>query len=537
MGVDIDLRMNPARMDSKRWDEAFADAMKISRYGQLSMRVKREQDGIAYYCNALSVPRAVHGGAGDNIEWCVTGDLLTGNHTEDYILKSKLKDYGQGDVGHTTDILATELQDAGKYHLTPPKMVNVWGGKAQGERTYIYLLAIGCLICDRFPDAVLLDGTMDYEQCVRAVEIADEVLGTHLSLPVNYDAERLYPRIKEMAGGNEHIALELFEGLYQGIKGRNYLRFVVEHFSENCRYIYYRNNAVARGLYSTMREWLESGGDFEPLCRMLLTDEDGPRIDTERLIEAVVDAKLHEEEKLTFDCSENLRGAGQTENLRMQYIQVYADMAGAADGYIDRYLPMEELRAAFRRMLGNQCDADRIFDEKLELARTDQDKVLRDMLYNKEHMEKCIAKKMKEDAQYDITGIKEFYYWNTKADRVAPKLDEVMLSYMKSIDAFGRAQLKNFSPLSYHERLKYIAEFFDRRIVMCEDSWKKILSGLLEDEYMCRFLGLYSIDIQSLPSCNLVCVLAANYALFEHYWNRYSERGCETIEKTEDGVR
>ncbi len=536
MSVYIDLRMNPAGMDSDKWDETFADAMKISQYGRLSIQVEREQDGAVYCCNALSLPQEVHGDAGDGMEWCVTGDLLTGNHIEPYTLKSKLKDYGQGDTGHMTDVLAACLQDVGRYHLTMPKLVDVWGGKTQGEHAHIYLLAIGCLICDRFPDAVILSGTITYEQCVRAVAIADEVLGTHLSLPVSYDAERLYPRIKEMAGGNEDMTLELLEQLYAGIRGRDYLRFVAEHFSENCRYIYYRSSAETRGLYLTMKEWLESGCDFEILCRMLLTDESGPCIEPERWIEAVVDAKLHVKEKLTFDFSESLREPDQTESLRIQYMQVYADMAGAADGYIDRYIPMEELRAVCQKVLGNQCDVDRIFDEKLELARTDEDKVLRDMLYNKEHMNQCITKKMQEDAQYDITEMKEFYYWNTKEDKIRPKLDETMLSYMKSIDAFGREQLKNFSPLSYHERLKYIVGFFDRRAVMSEDSWKKILSGMMDDEYMCRYLGLYSIDTRSLPPCNLVCILAANYALFEYYWSRYPERGCDADE-TEDGIR
>lgn len=59
-----------------------------------------------------------------------------------------------------------------------------WGSKTQGLDYHIPLLAIGCLLETRFPDAVAVSGDITLSQCRKAVDWANQFLSKSIMVPV-----------------------------------------------------------------------------------------------------------------------------------------------------------------------------------------------------------------------------------------------------------------------------------------------------------------------------------------------------------------
>lgn len=76
----------------------------------------------------------------------------------------------------------------------------------------MYLLAIGCLIADRFPKAALISGNISLKQCKRAVRWANRYLEKPISVPVTMSVERLLARLQK-ADIPQEMLLEVFLGI------------------------------------------------------------------------------------------------------------------------------------------------------------------------------------------------------------------------------------------------------------------------------------------------------------------------------------
>lgn len=292
MGVYIYFNANPRQINHHKWEEAFADAAKIAKAGCLCTIVEREFEGHPYYAGIPSVPEDDDGVVGLTI----SGELKTGSTMEMHFIPQT---FGvETPAPPLASMLAQYLHEPERYGLEEPEFAHILFNKTQGTAGHIWLLAMACVFCDRFPDATYLGGDITAGQVHRAVRLAEDALGRKLAPPVAYDMERLLPRVRELAHGDESMTARLFLEIYQGLRDDAINRFVAEHFTESVLFAVFRERAKDESIHAILKGWLLLDLPFRKVARMLVADKKGPRHKQEDFVRAVLNAKLHIEDTL-----------------------------------------------------------------------------------------------------------------------------------------------------------------------------------------------------------------------------------------------
>ena len=372
MGIMLYLYAVPGRIPEADWQEAFDDVMKISQAAGLAEVRHIELEGRQFWCNTLSLPRAEENDWGEETVWHTVGDLTTGNNMEDFELSRDISTCHAEDNG--VDILGNLLDEPEDFGQEPPAFIHLWGAKTQGQRGHIYLLAMACVLADRFPEAVIVHGDITAGQCMKAAKHAGNLLGREISIPVQFDAWRLYARVQAMAGEDRELCIRLFFALYQGIEDEAYLEFLRKNISEDEYYVWLRSISKVSRVNDVMRKWLDVTGNFKCLADLLVLDSEGPQLAPEEFIEEIVDAKLFIEDHNTYDGAYAGREVDVPDNVYMQFARFLAVLAGVRNKNIDFCMPLEEIKAICRALFGDRCDVDATFAEKIHLWETDQNK-------------------------------------------------------------------------------------------------------------------------------------------------------------------
>ena len=200
MGIYIYFTADESRIDCKEWKNTFGDALLVAQAGKLCGIEKEEYEGHVYYAG-IPAARETQGDW-DGME--IGGELRTGSTMEThYIPRSFGVDVP--DTGSGQSMLALYLSEPEKYSLTRPDAAWILCNKTQGTPAHIWLLAMACVFCDRFPDACYLSGDITAGQVYRAVRLAEEVLGRTIKPPVAYDMEQLLSRVQTLAKGDAEM--------------------------------------------------------------------------------------------------------------------------------------------------------------------------------------------------------------------------------------------------------------------------------------------------------------------------------------------
>ncbi|WP_191276183.1 hypothetical protein [Neobacillus kokaensis] len=77
-------------------------------------------------------------------------------------------------------------------------MIDVFSSKTQGFEYHLYILAIAMLIESRLPNNALVNGNIDYDQCVKAKQWADQYLSSLIEIPVRVDVDKLLSRTAQI---------------------------------------------------------------------------------------------------------------------------------------------------------------------------------------------------------------------------------------------------------------------------------------------------------------------------------------------------
>jgi len=112
-----------------------------------------------------------------------------------------------------------------------------------------------------------------------------------------------------------------------------------------------------------LKQYLSAGLGLKELCGIVNFGEDGePRYGD--FVKAVMDSKLHIKEKNTKDCLD-------IDPESEQPYSIWSLLAGfafmSAHNYkVDRYIPIDEIRASLKAGIGDRYDVDRYIDQYLE---------------------------------------------------------------------------------------------------------------------------------------------------------------------------
>lgn len=509
MGIYIYFSVDPTKVEGDRWERAFEDAAKIGREGKLAKIEVREFEGREYYCQTLAEPDEEGIGA--------TGDLITGNNMEIQFFPRRLE-REVAEVEATGDILVRYLAKAEEFGLTPPSTKGYLGNKTQGRRGHIWLLAMACVFCDAFPDATILEGDITAGQVLHAVRIAEDVLGRELRLPVAYDMEQLFPRVQEMAKGDELLSAQLFFKIYRGLRKAEFNQFVRDHFSDDTIYTLYRTLSQRLRPNKVMREWLGMDRPFKELARMLVVDPEGPRMEPVAFVGEVLMAKLHVKEKCVYNALEADNAKEEPDDVEMQFSRIAGMLDGLMNWHIDCYIPLEELKSDCGSIFEN---VDIVFDEAQK--RVDASEHYKKVCQFYEEVTTHSQKMDREERGYDFVDEDTLCYWERPENSILPDLLERLLTFMKSVQKTTVGSVSAFQCKTREERLDEIIMLAGTKYGLPDTLWNELFARIMDDGFMSRYIGLLHIDAERQEISKLVNLFLHNAPLFEYIWNKATE--------------
>ncbi len=302
--------------------------------------------------------------------WCAGMDYATLKGADDYFLSREL--IGDSEVDATAgDAMLGALPAYMDYDGDDKRFCrtySLWGAKTQGEPYHMYLLAVACLIEDRLGEKAFVYGDITQGQCRKAVELANQYLEKPIRVPAHCEMKRLYERIQKLPI-NDTEKIEAFDIFYLGTKDKKYYQFTDIHFQEYARNEHWKKRfgsslVGTRGFAKNLKCYLTAGLGLEELCRISCIKDTEGNLNYEKFINAIMNCKLHLKEKNTEDYLEIEPESEQPYNIW----DLFADfmLGWAHNPKVDRYIPLEEIRAALKNGIGCRCDVDKYIDLYLE---------------------------------------------------------------------------------------------------------------------------------------------------------------------------
>ena len=529
MGIYIYLKINPERIDPEEWRKVYRESLcLVAEYPFLDI-CKKDYYGKEYWFACHSAHRKENE-SDEYGYWQSYGDLMHGKNTEWFRLHEDLKWYRnrQDQEDHESvsnaDVLLEQVENA------IPSMTYVWMNKTQGEDSHIYLLAIGCLICHRFPEAAIIYGDISAGQCRKAVQWANQFLEEPIDIPVAADKHRLLARIEKL-GRPESEMIKLFYELTLEGKSREMGGLLRKHLSEEGVYQYYQKKLL-KGYkagkefqinWSEMKEYLSMGFSLKDLCRILAVDSEGPRMDAHKLLELLFCMKLHIAEKNTRDltalCGKRA-DSDVVESVGSQLRQVFFMLADAGNRNVDAYIPLEQIYADCQEVLNIPLEemisigSEVLTQQGKEKTEADD---LQNMLYDVPDSLCGGAMDKQEDGRqnYDITCWDDLIHF-TKDSRVEPGWHRGLEKLFRKLHTFVEKAAGQFLPLSQEERKIWLLE--KTEILISEEILERIDQYIMDDHMILRYIALCIVDVKTKEIDMLMRSCFWNPAFLDYYW-------------------
>ncbi|MCM1133943.1 MAG: hypothetical protein NC400_00060 [Clostridium sp.] len=597
MSIVINLSIIPQRISPDKWEEVYEESLALVQAYDFMDRIPTKRNGLEYCYAGKTKER-------DNLPkkgyrgWCSVGDMRTGDNTEDFVLYRDIHAYlsESKETDRGEDILLNALTGMD----VPGKQkdcINLWGGRTQGEDSHIYLLAIGCLFASRFPEAAMVWGSISAGQCQRAVRWANQNLRTPIAKPSEKSIDEPDERSKEKTieksvtgeGGKlvenqtdkpaeksdckssgptiglpdigqkrklldrlkkspilRHKLLDAFFQLTIEARDKRMGEFLEEEFHSKEIASYYKErlaeyNSSQRGFVAVIKEYLEMGFSFEGLCRLTVSDSDGPMVSPEEFLTHIMESGLYIEEKETEDITRLARERANCEKVdteREEIVRILAKICGAENRNVNAYYPLEKIRQDCKTAFGNMCDVDNIIDCFLEKKTNNADKIslqkllydLPDSIFGYNEAEK--DENGQKGHAYDVGAYRELINF-VPGCSVRPELEADLIKNFKAIHEYAEAEFDNFKALSRKERENYFI-FHNQYVLLRKNVWDRIFDRVMDDDYIIRIYGLFGINCENEEGYLFCRNVFANLQALDYYWEltlRKPEKALGKLEK------
>lgn len=504
MGIFIRFSADSSKISRQAWEAVFDEALKVAQAGKLCAVERREYDYNRYFVGVPSTPKDGYY-CGRGIE--ITGELETGSSMETHVIPQSLG----VDAPETTSDYSTlikYLSEPEQYGLKEPKLTSILHNKTQGTRGHIWLLAMACVFCDAFPDATFLYGDITAGQVYRALALAEDVLGRELKLPVAFDMEVLLPRVRALAQGDELMTARLFDKIYQGYRDEEYNDFIKEQFSHDTLYTMFRAKATNETIHGILKDWMLLDLPLREVAQMLVSDSEGPQHSPEEFVKEILKAKLHVEDKPTYDAAHADNHNDIPDGVDMLFSRMAAMMFGIRNWAIDRYIPLEQLKADCVAAFGDRCDIEALFaDTEAELEADEHQKAAQD-----------IYRRIDDEAEkrecYEIYDPEDMFDW-TPGCSVDPKLLESFVRLFKQAYEVTAEIRTEFSAADQDERIEMLIELGGMKVLLSEKRWDDIFEHVMDDDTMLRYITLFGIGWNGSGIPTMCRALLYNDELYE----------------------
>lgn len=534
MGVVINLAISHS-VTKDEWKSVYEESLKLVDAFPLAEWHEEVIKGVAVICLVRTKEREIKrwGSFKTSMGWNTIGDYENMKTAEDYFLPR--------DLVEDDDCKTIECDDA-LFGVLPNYLdeydwndrVNpyrCWGNKTQGRSYHMYLLAVACMIESRLGKKTYVYGDITRGQCLKAVDLANEVLVDPIHVPDRCDMDRLCARIDALPITDVE-KLVLFENTYLGKKDADFGTFIRNHFSNGICEDYWKkrlgNYAVNTiGFSKAFYDYMLWGFELGEICRWInFSDERGNKY-YDYFVKNVLNAKLHIREK---DCYDPLKIDPDSSNpYGISALMAQFAFVGAENKKIDRYIPIDEIREKLNKSIGDKCNVNGIIDKYLKKEAELAKKGLSENPTEDEINEAC-----EQDASLVFKQLMDRKYdWYYKAKEEYDIAEEADLPFYEEgdtvrpgiLEALGKSFVF-YRSLLCEEQYQYLmkdtpekrCEFLAKQnsqLYLRDKDWEKIFTDIIErEETFERYYPMVRVEVNDEGLIGMLTGMVLNDDLY-----------------------
>lgn len=537
MGIFIHLAISKS-VTCEEWKDVYQETLRLVRAFPLAERREVSIRGVPTLCSVRAEEHEVTYGWHQEkaqIGWFADGDYEYLRTAEQYFLPRDLVTPDQYEEDAPDAMLCSVPSYLGGYTWNDEMFqhcYSLWGNKTQGEPYHMYLLSIACLLASRLGRRAYVYGDITKGQCERAVRMANEHLDQAILVPDQCDKDRLLARIADLSL-TELEKLDLYVSLYLGRRDAEFGACIRKHFSRQVCDEYWKSRFQAyqigvRGFDNALEDYLLWGFEFKEMCSFVRFEDDEGNGHYEEFINRIMDAKLHHPHK---DCTDALKiDPDEEEPYGIEMLFAQFALGGAKNKKIDRYIPIEEIRATLHGAVGDVCPVDELIDAYIqEESAQELPELIGDV--SDEDRQKAIEldpsyvlteamkarRKVLEDIyeEYDIVKSEELPYYEP-GDTLAPG---VMKAVGRSI-AFYRSCLDDryFELMAQapEDRCSWLSRQ-NRSLLLRDKDWEKIYTDIMNrPESFERYYPMVRVRLNNEGLRGMARAFVSNDALYSY---------------------
>lgn len=537
MGIFIRLSISKS-VTKEEWKKVYEETLQLIKNFPFAERRKIKIHDIDTICLIRTEEQEDRDEWNPNktkIGWNTIGDYDNMQVAENYYLPRDIvednkaePDAGDAMLQAISVYINFDLEDE-RFHHT----YNIWGNKTQGEPYHIYLLAVAALIEARLGTKAFTYGDITRGQFKKAVEIANKYLNEPIDIPDRCDMERLLMRIKKLPLSPVD-QLTVFETFFLGTQDVGVGAYVRQMFDDDVIDEYwkhkFKNQRIGTlGFNDTIHNYLLCGFDLGKLCGYINYEDENGNLQYEKFVIRIMDAKLHIKDK---NCDDPLKIDQEDEHTYgVSTFLVQFVYAGANNKKVDRYIPIEDIKAALINALGGKCNVEYIIDNYIEEENKQKNIDINSDLSDEE-IEKAILQDpaeifsrimdmkyeqlQKKRETYDISDYEDLIYYQD-GNTVSPDIKEAIALSMRFLEpALEEDKYKELMKGNARKRCRWIIEN-NRYFLIRDKDWDKVFKNIEENENaFSRYYKLFRAKLNDEDTLNMCIAFLINDELYDY---------------------
>lgn len=331
MGTYISLSIVPSIISNFEWEQVYDESLKLVNAFPFADVVKREYFGYELPVYAKAVEKI-----DPERHWVTRGDLQSKRFAETFTLYR--------DISHYQSVKLESIQKDILFE-EDRLLIDVFNSKTQGYEYHLYILAIAMLIESRLPSKSMVSGNIDYDQCVKAKQWADQFLSSPIEIPVRVDVDRLLSKSSYV--NNEMEQLQ-FINKWLIAEQEEKFKLIYRHFSRKFFIEWFGNELKAYsspnqlGALKMLIYFINITADLNDLLDNICKSKYGPQFSDSEIIRAVARTWVClPREKFSF-LDVFAKVSGHPEVMERQFGTVMMDVMFAGRE-IKTYIPLTEV--------------------------------------------------------------------------------------------------------------------------------------------------------------------------------------------------
>ncbi|WP_251552390.1 hypothetical protein [Neobacillus muris] len=275
IGTYISLSILPNNILQSEWEKVYEESLELVKAFAFAHVEERE-----YWGFRVLVYAQAHEKLKPEKHWAIVGDLRSKQYAETFKLYRDLNKYKVRKV----DIVASDIL------FQEDQQVWAFDSKTQGYQYHLYILAIAMLIESRFPKSAIVSGDIDFEQCIKSKEWANQHLSQPVDLPIRVQVNQLLSRFPDLNSESEKI--QVIEKLLIADSEKMFTIFYT-HFTRESFHLWFCNklqtysSPTQVGALSLLIYYLNVSGDLNNLLYIACRAEKGPKFPPFEFIKAL----------------------------------------------------------------------------------------------------------------------------------------------------------------------------------------------------------------------------------------------------------